>query len=250
MESLPQAAPQWPLEIARLQAILKSTDAEPARNALRGALWRLLFEALTRHLRYHGRHAASAEPADLEDIASAKALEMLFRAESGAWDLSGRSAAEISGYVSSAARHGWVDHVQRSARHVRLPDEDGPDPCLGREPVRGNESPTHRAEARELAEALRGCVERLPERERRVWLFRAYYEMSSRTIAEHPQIRLKTAHVDVVAQRARAAVRECMGNKGHDLADLPPGAFVDLWEVLEAMARPIDQVIVPPRRDA
>jgi RNA polymerase sigma factor (sigma-70 family) len=240
MALLPSAVPQWPLEIARLQATLRSTSCDMARDTLRGALWRLLFEALSRHLRFHGRSAPAAEPADLEDIAASKALEMLSRAESGAWDLSGRSAAEISGYVASAARHGWVDHVQRSARHVRLANDEALDPRVerGRHPARPEDSPANRTEAREIASALRACVERLPERERRVWLFRAYYEMSSRTIAQHPLISLNAAHVDVVAQRARAAVRECMTRKGHDVGDLPPGTFVDLWEVLESMARP------------
>jgi RNA polymerase sigma factor (sigma-70 family) len=230
---------QWPHEIARLQSAVQATGPGTARDHLRGRLWRLLFEALMRFLRIHDRHSHSTACADLEDIAAAKALEILSRAESGAWDSSGRSAAEISGYLSSAARFGWIDHIQRRTREVRIPDDAGAESLLEHDATgtaSSPESPTVSAEARELADALRACVERLPDRERRVWFYRAYYEMSSREIAVHPQVRLNAPHVDVVLQRTRGALRDCMRGKGHELTDLPAGAFVDLWEMLATMA--------------
>ena len=228
----------WPREVARLQAAIRGTPSGPARDLLRGALWRLLFEALFRCLTLQSRGARHADRADLEDIASEKALEILSRAESGAWDSSGRSAAEISGYISTAARYGWIDHVQRSSREIPTSEEDESvlpvDAHLAT--ATATAAPTSRAEAAELALAVRECAEALPARERRVWFYRAYYDMSSREIAEHPQVQLKAPHVDVLAQRARAALRNCLEAKGHAAGDPPPGAFVDLWEALESMA--------------
>ena len=229
----------WPLEVVRLHGAIHAARAPAERDAARGALWRLLFEALTRYLRVHSRHTRGTSPADLEDIASEKALEILARAESGAWDLCGRSAAEISGYLSRVARNGWVDLVQRASREVRVPEGGEPDRSLEGVPDRPGTletSPGDRVEGVELALALRDCAESLPERERRIWFFRAFYEMSSREIAAHPLIRLNAAHVDVVAQRARLALRECLGRKGHTAGDAPPGAFIELWSQLEEMA--------------
>lgn len=229
----------WPLEVIRLQAALLAGRSGPARDALRGALWRLLFEALMRFLRVQSRHGRAPGHADLEDIASEKALEILSRAESGAWDLSGRSAAEVAGYLSSAARHGWIDLVHRASREVLTPEggdiersvEDSPGPSTA-----GHAAPTVGVEARELAHAVRDCAESLPARERRVWFFRAYYEMSSREIASHPLVGLRPPHVDVLVQRARMALRDCLRAKGHSSDDTPPGAFVELWDLLESMA--------------
>jgi RNA polymerase sigma factor (sigma-70 family) len=232
--------PHWPAEIVRLHAALKAADGAPARDRYRGALWRLLIEALTRFLRGHARRAGAWADAEIEDIAAEKALGMLARAESGAWDVAGRTPGEIVQYVSHAARNGWLDHASRSRREVlRAPaegEEEVEESGAGEIAPATSGTTEGATEARELALALRSCVERLPERERRVWFFRAYYEMSSRAIADHPLVQVRVAHVDVINQRARDALRACMRGKGHDLVGFPPEAFVELWEALEGLA--------------
>jgi hypothetical protein len=79
-----------------------------------------------------------------------------------------------------------------------------------------------------------------------VWFFRAYYEMSSRAIADHPLVGVGVAHVDVINQRARDAVRACMRSKGHDLVEFPPEAFVELWEALEDLAHRREGLVAFP----
>lgn len=228
----------WPLEIARLQAAFVSSPEHSARDALRGALWRLLFESLGRFLRIQSRGWRSLDPSDLEDIAAEIALEILLRAESGAWNPAGRSGAEISGYVAAAARNGWIDFVQRTTREPRMPEMGTPEvlpdsPLVQAAPA--SDDPADRAEARELARAVRECAEILPARERRVWFLRAFYEMSSRDIADHPAVRLNAPHVDVLVRRARVALRDCVQRKGHHLEGTPRAAFVELWDLLESM---------------
>jgi RNA polymerase sigma factor (sigma-70 family) len=231
---------RWPLEVLRRHASLRAAPPGPAREAERGALWRLVFEALVRYLRVHSRGWSGVDPADLEDIAADKALEILGRAESGAWNPAGRSAAEVAGYVSSAARFGWIDFARRDARETRVPDvaelesrADRRPHAPGPEPAAG---PAERAEAVELAAALRECIARLRPRDRRVWFLRAYHDLSSREIAAHPEVRLAPAHVDVVMQRTREALARCLAARGHGAGAAPRGAFVELWELLESMA--------------
>ena len=87
-----------------------------------------------------------------------------------------------------------------------------------------------------MAQALVECVERLQHKARRVWFMRAFYDMTSREIAGHPEVKLDAAYVDVVTMRARDAIRACLDSKGHEATDPPPGAFVQLWSALESMA--------------
>ena len=242
-------SPEWPLEVARLQTRLRDSGGA-AREASRAALWSLLVEALAGVLRGYARRAGATDTDALEDIACEKALEMHARSESGAWDATGRSAGEIVRYVAHAACNGWLDHQVRTRREVRVEQEaefdvETVDGSTEFAPVAAESGPEGSVIARELASALRGCLEMLPGRERRVWFFRAYYEMSSRDIASHPDVDLRLGHVDVVNQRARDALRACTLGKGHDLVELPPEAFVELWEVLERLAPRIDPTNAP-----
>ena len=243
---------RWPLELTRLQSEMERARTGADRDALRGAFWRLLYEALLQKLRFHARAAHSFEPADLEDISSEKALELLARAETGAWSLAGRSASDISGYLSNVARNGWIDHQQRAARR------GGRGSALERETeaeradqlgVASSAHPLDRPVALDLVEALRACVEGLSPRGRRAWFFRAYYGMSGREIAAHPSVRLNAPHVDVLVQRTRQALRDCLRAKGHDLNELTRCAFLELWELFESLAKREPRAESPGGRD-
>lgn len=188
-------------------------------------------------LRFHARGGRAAPRADLEDICSEKALELLGRAESGAWQLAGRTGSEISGYVSKAARNGWLDLQARRKREPTMTEWEGN--ASAKVPLRlvtEDSGPIDRTEGAELVRALRECVRKLTPRSRRVWFFRGYYGMTGREIAEHPMVRLNAAHVDVLVQRARQALRECMQGQGHALEGAPRGAFVELWDLLDSLA--------------
>lgn len=230
-------APQalWPVHLASLADRLRRCDDETARPDLRAELWVVLHAALMRFLRANaGSGRVTRE--DLEDLAAAKALELLVRAESGAWNPEGRSADEVVGYLSTVARHGLIDYGRRAGREIGIEAlaDRSLDPAERIRPTAPD--PESGVEAAEFARALRECFETLEPRQRRVWLFRAYYEMSSREIGAHPAVGIRAAHVDVVAQRARQAIRDCMNGKGHDPGDAPAGAFVQLWESLEALS--------------
>jgi RNA polymerase sigma factor (sigma-70 family) len=212
---------------------------QDVRQARRIAAWIALRDALARFLRQQGPRFPAVSTEDQEDLASAKSLELLSRAESGEWRLEGRSGGELAGYLATVARNALIDQAKNAARFVPhaetdadvAGDDTGPQPAAAG-PVVTPEAPVL---AREFTEALRDCVARLQPRNRRVWFFRAFYEMSSREIAQHPAVAIRVAHVDVLVQRARVAIRSCLKSKGLEPIDMPTGAFVTVWAGLESL---------------
>jgi RNA polymerase sigma factor (sigma-70 family) len=191
-----------------------------------------------RYLHHFSPPAQGVAPADLEDIAAQKSLDLLRKSEQGEWDPTGRSPGEITNFLATVARNGLLDFVRKDKRHVR-PDSDAEPVWETREfNSRGQASqgvsPSLQVERREFVEGLRECADELQARSRRVWFFRVFLEMSSKEIAAHPEVMLKPGHVDVILQRAREAIRDCMARKGFDAQDIPPGTFSELWRVWRA----------------
>lgn len=206
------------------------------RNPARAEAWLLIRDALSRYIRCYSGRAHPVPREDLEDLASAKALEVLLRAESGEWNPEGRHPGEVAGYLAAVARNG----LTRLAEHRRR--ETAPGAALANGEVmefedRDRVSPgaDSAAEAAEFVATLRCCVSALAPRARRVWFFRAFYEMSSREIAAHPEVGLTPPHVDVVVQRARESLRACLESRGIRSRDYPAGAFAELWSCLASL---------------
>lgn len=235
----PDPSARWPLHVAACCKALRDGALPAGRDALRASLWLALHGALMRTLRARSRGGFPTLE-DLEDIASTKAIDLLARGESGAWTPDGRSAGEIASYVATVARNGLTDHVRRTRRagtHTPVGEGFDMDDDAYEYTPRSTAAPPHaEAEARELASALVECAGRLQPKARRVWFLRALHDMTSRDIATHPEVLLDAAYVDVVAKRARDAIRACLGEKGHDATDAPAGAFVELWAALELLA--------------
>lgn len=220
--------PRWPGRLLDAHAVLRApgAGAREKRAALEDA-WLILHTALVRFARAHASRGGQASREDVEDVASEKALELVRRLESGAWDPSGHGPGAIAGFLGTVARNGLVDRFRKQGKHMELRDEDA-EAQPSEAPVDGNADA--RLESRVFATALQDCAARLKERDRCVWFFRVFYELPSREIAAHPEIRLKAPHVDVILQRCRRAVRDCMRKKGHEVTELPRGTFLHLWE--------------------
>ncbi len=228
---MPIPAPplRWPAHVAAAVAVLRRAPL-PERDWARSVLWRLLHASLFASLRAQAGRIAPVCGEDLEDLASQKALELLLSAEEGRWDPDGRAEHEVAGYVSRTARHALVDLARRRGRECpEAQDAEGWEQAL---PGGGPDTPGPEDElaAREFARALRECVARLAPRARQAWFRRVFLERPSREIAA--ALGLSPAHVDVVVQRARGALRQCMRHKGHPDAELRPGAFVEIWTFL------------------
>jgi RNA polymerase sigma factor (sigma-70 family) len=226
---------EWPDILRRNCATLRSRSSKPEHDRAREQTWLVLHGAITLRLRQAAAQFYGVGPEDIEDLAATKALDLLLRAENGSWDIDGRSGEEIQGYLRSAARNAIVDLLRARGRLLTTDDIDREvvrDTGAGRPaPV---EAPELAVENREFARTLRECAEKLAPRSRRAWFFRVFYDFSAREIAEHPDMRLKPSHVDVILQRARQAIGDCMSGRGFASRDLCPGAFVELWESFAA----------------
>ncbi len=230
--------PRWPVRLRELGKEIRSPRDQSHRDRVRGDTWVLLNSSLSRYLRLHSTRMGKLSREDLEDIAAQKSLDLLRKLEVGEWDMTDRSPSEITGFLSKVARNGFVDHLREAGRRVEPTEEDRPawdvgaagqDGMVGAENT--GELPDKLVERKEFAKALRLCVDRINARSQRIWFLRAFCTMSSKEIATHPEVSLKPSHVDVIMQRAREAIRDCMHEKGYEAHDMPPGTFVELWRV-------------------
>jgi len=229
-------AARWPARLIELCEELRRPDRPPRA---REECWVLVRDALVRFLRGYAARQAAVNPEDLEDLASSKALEILVRAESGEWDPRGRHPAEVAGYLATVARNGLSRLAAGQARRPLSLDAETPDSeSLAERLPGGGAAPDVQMEAREFVEALRECAGRLQPRSRTIWFLRAALDLPSRDIAAHPAVGLNVPHVDVVLQRAREALRECLRARGWTAADFPAGAFAAMWPGLAAFAPP------------
>ena len=171
---------------------------------------------------------------DTEDVASEKALDLLLRVESGAWDMRGHQPSEVAAFLSTVAQNGLRDLARRLRRQVPFKDDYGPGTLqAGMDPGQGyasDDPPDALAQRREFTIALRWCADKLGRRSRLAWFFRVFYDMPSKEIAAHPEISIKCSHVDVVLNRARKAISDCMARRGFDTHEIPSGTFVELWK--------------------
>jgi DNA-directed RNA polymerase specialized sigma24 family protein len=226
-----EGPPRWPARVIALAGARRSAEHGPD-DAVLGELWTLVHLGLARYVRQHAARLGPVEPEDVRDIAAEKALDLMRKLDAGEWDPAASEPGQLCAFLSILARNGVVDHLRsapllrrpRAAHQATAPDEPRP-----------HEAPS-RALCRILfPRALLDCLTALAPRARKIWLLRAFYDLPSKTIARHPDVRVSPAAVDMTLARARIVLRRCMKQKGFDLRDLPAGTFAAVWD---ALARP------------
>jgi RNA polymerase sigma factor (sigma-70 family) len=230
MDDTPNPAPKWPGRFVESCRILRSDDDKTDVEHARGRLWLILNSVIYRSASYHASRYGGVPREELEDIAAQKALDLLRRLQSGDLDLADREPPQLTAFLSSVAEHGLMDLFRRQGRKAQPIDEcatNGPGVTVTNPAAVPN--PEHSVESKAYAKALRSCAEKLENRARTIWIFRVLYEMSSKEISSHPEVRVKPGYIDVILQRARDALRECMRRQGHDTHQIPTGVVVELW---------------------
>ena len=143
-------------------------------------------------------------------------------------------------FICTVARNGLVDFLRRSGRNPIRQEENmdqfSREASVAAAPV---ETPDALVDRERFALAMVDCAGALKPVHRRAWMFRAFLDMSSKKIADHPEIRLKASHVDVVLQRCRASLRRCMQDKGFDADTVVPGTFSELWRAFRLDEMPL-----------
>lgn len=219
--------PQWPVRLREWAREFQVTRAQ----AVRGHLWQTLHAAMLLYLRIHGTRLGRLDREDLEDVAAEKALDLLRKIEAGQVDFTHPTPGEITSYISRAARNALIDSQRARARLVDRPQ-------AGESERSVVDPPNLRVERREFIEALRDCFAALQPRTQRIWFLRVIYRMQSRDIALHPDVGLTVNHVDVIAKRAREAIRRCMRASRFESRDMPTGTFAALWRAFHDGSAP------------
>lgn len=229
--SVGASPPHWPQklqDLAEKLAVAKGAE----RRSLRGEIWRVLIAAVSGYARLHTYKLGWLPDAELNDLASVKALELLERIDGHRWELDRETAPQTRAFVSTVTRNGVVDALRRTARTIAVPEPEALALPTGMKtsPSQVAPSSSDGVEAMEFVERLRECVETLAPRARKIWFFRVFYEMPSKWIARHPEILMEVGHVDVTLQRCRKQIGDCMQTKGMKVRELPPGTFAALWD--------------------
>ena len=226
----PVATGAWQDRLIELARALRQGPAGGA-DALQSELWLLLHVKLRQHVRAQARRLGALSEEDIEDLASRKSLEILTRIDSGKWEAENASSAEVVRFVVSVARNGVIDHLRKQGRRPEAHSEEFTDHHVestvgSRQP---KETPDARMDRTQFARALVDCAGKLKSLHRTIWLFRAFYEMNSKQIAAHPEVVLEVGNVDVILQRTRNRMSDCLAARGMGPADLRPGAFTAAW---------------------
>lgn len=221
--------PVWPDRLIELGALARGS--EDRAGQARSELWGLLNVALQHRIRAESRRTGPIGVDDLVDLAAEKSLELMSKFDAHEWDPANTPREKIIGFVSTVARNGLIDFLRRSSRHPTdlEPDMDSRRETDVRPQSAAMSAPDARVERTRFVEALVDCVGKLREKHRTVWLFRVLLEMRTNEIARHPDVELNSGHVDVIMQRCRAGVRDCMREAGYEPTDMPVGTFTELW---------------------
>ncbi len=222
---------EWPFRLIEIAGRLAAAGRTAAETEADWAtFWPLLKTVLAVKVRTESRRVGFITPEDAEDLASARTLELVRRLDQGKWEVAGVTPAQMNAFLTTVARNAVVDHQRRAGRWRQAPAEtiDRESPA-----VRSSIPASRPADAsilrREFVRALVACVRRLPAAHQRIWFLRVLLEMPSRQIASHPEVNLKVGNVDVIQQRCRQRISECIRTKGFEPNAMPAGTFTELW---------------------
>ncbi len=223
---------KWPQRLADISQALANSPRKH-RNHLLEQIWGLLHTALSHYAHLHASRMGSIDPDTHADLVSQKASDLMRRADTGEWRPFLDAPGRIAAFVSTTARNGLVDELRRQGRVDLVefaessddPDKKVPTMVL----TDTSPSPQQTVERSEFVDGLIECFRGLKRRSRTILFFRLFYDMNSRSIADHPEVNCSANTVDVALLRAREKLSACMADKGFETKELPQGTFGALW---------------------
>jgi DNA-directed RNA polymerase specialized sigma24 family protein len=222
----------WPEQLRQLATEFL---AEPVRfsagedtGRAESALWVLIQTALGGYLAYEIRNPEIRRD-ELPGLAAEKTAQLVEQIRRGGWKPAEESEMKIRAFIKqvahNAAKAFWKKYFRdRGGEELSdtldsVPQTDLADP---EQQAAGEET------AARICRWLRGCR---PDHAR-IFVMKAFYQMRTREIAEHPAVRTSPTNVDTVWDRLRKELRTLLTD-GEAPARFPPGtfaAFLRLWE--------------------
>jgi DNA-directed RNA polymerase specialized sigma24 family protein len=229
------ARPAWPEQLRRLaadfldHAVRFSSPADTDRAE--SALWVLLQTAIGGYLAYEIKNPEIRRD-ELPGLAAEKTAQLVEQIKRGAWTPTEENDVKIRAYIkqvaSNTARAFWKRYYRsRGAEELTETLDQTPETVLA--------DPEEQAAGEEAAARLHEWLGTCKEAHAWIFVMKAFYQMRTREIAEHPRVRTSPTNVDTVWDRLRKELRTLLSNGGEAPARFPQGtfaAFLRLWEPL------------------
>jgi len=231
------ARPAWPEQLRRLtvdyfeHSVRFSSPADTDRAE--SALWVLLQTAIGGYLAYEIRNPEIRRD-ELPGLAAEKTAQLVEQIKRGAWTPAEENDVKIRAYIkqvaSNTARAFWKSYYR--ARGGEELSES-----LDQIPETVQADPEEQAAGEETAARLLDWLGTVKDAHAWIFVMKAFYQMHTKEIAEHPRVRTSPTNVDTVWDRLRKDLRSLLSSGEEAPARFPQGTFVAFLRLWEPMAR-------------
>ncbi len=223
----------WPQQLRQLAADFLAvpvrfpagTDTDSAESAL----WVLIQTALGGYLAYEIRNPEIRRD-ELAGLAAEKTAQLVEQIRRGGWKPAEENEMKIRGYVKQVA-HNTARAFWKKYYRERGGEELAE--TLDNVPQTGQADPEQQAAGEETAARLVSWLGTCRADHARIFVMKAFYQMRTLEIAEHPAVNTSPTNVDTVWDRLRKDLRTILTAGDEAPVRFPPGtfaAFLRLWE--------------------
>jgi len=226
-------AAAWPERLRRLSADFCASDVRfraPAdTDRTESALWVLIQTALGGYLAFEIRNPEIRRD-ELPGLAAEKTAQLVEQIRRGSWKPAEESEMRIRAYIKqvagNTARAYWKKYYRdRGGEELSETMDD--------RPLADAVDPEEQAAGEEIARQLIRWLKTCRIEHALIFVMKAFYQMRTREIAEHPRVRTSPTNVDTVWDRMRKQLRTMFTADEGAPSRLPPGtfaAFLRQWE--------------------
>jgi DNA-directed RNA polymerase specialized sigma24 family protein len=223
----------WPERLRRLSADIRNPDvrfsAPGDTDRAASALWILIQTALGGYLAFEIRNSEIRRDV-LPGLAAEKTAQLVEQIRRGSWKPAEESEMRIRAYIKqvagNTARAFWKKYY-RDRGSEELAES------LDNSPQTGRPDPEQQAAGEEAARRLLQWLKTCRIEHALIFVMKAFYQMRTREIADHPGVRTSPTNVDTVWDRMRKQLRSKLTAEEGATPGFPPGtfaAFLALWE--------------------
>lgn len=198
-------------------------------GTIESELWVLIQTVLGGYL-VREIHNPEIRREELPGLAAEKTAELVGQIRKGRWRPGDEDDGKVIAYIRQVARNTAREFWRKWYRE-RGGEREMEEPEAARDISPA--SPESCAAGRETAARLHEWLGGYKPLHAEIFVMKAFYQMKSREIAEHPRVETSPTNVDTVWDRMRKDLRSLLVENGGGVDRFPPGtfsAFLILWE--------------------
>lgn len=232
----------WPEQLRRLTADflaeLVRFSGTADTDSAESALWVLIQTALGGYLAYEIRNPEIRRD-EMPGLAAEKTAQLVEQIRRGAWKPVEESEMKIRSFIKQVAHNAaqafWKKYYRDRGSEELVES-------LDHAPQKTHADPEQMAAGEELAGRLMRWLRTCRPNHAEIFVMKAFYQMRTREIADHPRVRTSPTNVDTIWNRLRKELRAIFSDGGEGPEQFPPGtfvAFLRLWENAPGAGRPL-----------